>query len=74
MATERQIEAAAELLLPLTDATPDYARAVIRDALDAAERAAWEPISTVPRDGTKVYAIQRNMPIRFTHTASRGSE
>lgn len=61
MATEQQIKAAAAIILPLTDATPNYARSVIRDALDAAERAAWCFDMSAAPSGTPLLVWRRNM-------------
>lgn len=58
MTTDKQIEAA--LLAfdpgfgPIDDAHRCMWNAKMRLALEAAERAAWEPIETAPKDGTEV--------------------
>jgi hypothetical protein len=50
--TETQIEAAAEAIISLAG-TGSY-RQLARVALEAAEKAAWQPIETAPKDGTGV--------------------
>jgi 16S rRNA G1207 methylase RsmC len=53
--TEAQIEAARAVIYEL--AGMRFADKTIRAALEAAERAAWRPVSEAPKDGTPVLVV-----------------
>ncbi|MBK5958048.1 hypothetical protein CCR97_07935 [Rhodoplanes elegans] len=63
MATEKQIEAAAEILRDMIDAPPSVTETLIRDALDAAERVAWEPIEHLPAAPCQVEYFYRDLKL-----------